>query len=377
METTKRNLALDVLRGITVAGMILVNNPGGPERFAPLCHAPWTGCTPTDLVFPFFLLCNGAAMAFSFAKYGNSLNRDSIFKVLKRGAALFLVGLLLNMIPSHWENFEYWISHIRIMGILQRIALCYICGGIMALWLKTPKRIVAGIAGTTILHWILLRAFGSDPGWSTLEGNFGTKVDLAVFGPDHLYQGYGIPFDPEGLLGTISGAGTLLLGYLTGLLVKSSKDIRNTALKLFVISGVCLALSQIWSIFLPISKPMWTGSYVLYSGGWAIFILAFLIYILDIKGWDRWSKPFNALGRNPLFAFVMASLLVRLLRGIIHWTDAAGETVTPLGWFYDNCCVPLCCGNNEFSSLLYALCLVALFTLMARWLYKKGIIIRL
>lgn len=376
MEISKRNTALDVLRGITVAAMILVNNPGGPERFAPLRHAPWTGCTPTDLVFPFFLLCNGAAMAFSFSKYGNTLNSGSIFKVLKRGAALFLVGLLLNMVPTNWQGAGYWISHVRIMGILQRIALCYVLGGILALGLRTPKKILCGVAAVTILHWLLLRSLGGE-GWATLEGNIGRSIDLAVLGADHLYQGYGIPFDPEGLFGSISGSGTLLIGYYAGLLLKDAPKRESNVLKLFAVSGICLALSQIWSIFLPISKPMWTGSYVLFSGGWAIYMLCFLTWLIDMRGHGRWCTPFKALGRNPLFAFVMAGLIVKVFGRIIHWTNAAGDTVTPLSWFYGNVCVPVCSGDNEFSSLLYALCLVALFTLMAKALYRRNIVIRL
>ena len=233
---TQRYVALDVLRGMTVAGMILVNNPGSWSHiFPPLKHAAWIGCTPTDLVFPFFLFCVGVAMAFSFAKYGDALNKKSAWKLVKRGILIFLVGLGLNMFPFYptsphdagWtfgQNWVYWLQHVRIFGVLQRIAMCYVLGGFLALLLKKPKRILWGIAGVTFLHWLILYVFGSDPGWSTLEGNISGKIDIALLGENHVYHGYGIPFDPEGLLGAISGAGTVLLGYFIGQMIRHTDN---------------------------------------------------------------------------------------------------------------------------------------------------------
>ena len=385
---TQRYVALDVLRGMTVAGMILVNNPGSWSHiFPPLKHAAWTGCTPTDLVFPFFLFCVGAAMAFSFAKYGDVLNGKSARKLVTRGILIFLVGLGLNMFPFYptsphdasWtfgQNWMYWLRNVRIFGVLQRIAMCYILGGFLALWLKTPKKILIGLAAVTCLHWLILVLFGTEPGWATLEGNISGKIDIALLGDNHVYHGYGTAFDPEGLLGAISGAGTVLLGYYIGLTIRSTASKIEAVSKLYTIAAVCLALSCIWSIWLPISKPLWTGSYVLYAGGWAILCLAFFIYFIDVKGKERLFTPFKAMGMNPLFAFVMAGLTVKIFGRMIHWTSASGSNVTPLSWFYRNCCVALF-GNNEYASLMYALCYVALFVAMAMWLYRKKIIIKL
>lgn len=385
---TQRYVALDVLRGMTVAGMILVNNPGSWSHiFPPLRHAPWTGCTPTDLVFPFFLFCVGAAMAFSFAKYGDRLNGKSARKLVTRGILIFLVGLGLNLFPFYptsphdasWtfgQNWVYWLQHVRIFGVLQRIAMCYILGGFLALWLKTPKKILFGLAAVTCLHWLILRIFGTDPGWATLEGNISGKIDIALLGDNHVYHGYGTAFDPEGLLGAISGAGTVLLGYYIGLTIRSTASQIEAVAKLYTIAAVCLALSCVWSIWLPISKPLWTGSYVLYAGGWAILCLAFFIYFIDVKGKESLFTPFKAMGMNPLFAFVMAGLTVKIFGRMVHWTSASGSNVTPLSWFYRNCCVALF-GNNEYASLMYALCYVALFVGMAMWLYRKKIIIKL
>lgn len=389
MEQTKtqRYVALDVLRGMTVTGMILVNNPGSwGHIFPPLKHAPWIGCTPTDLVFPFFLFCVGVAMAFSFAKYGDSLNADTSRKIVKRGILIFLVGLGLNMFPFYptslhdetWtfgQNYVYWLQNIRIFGVLQRIAMCYIIGGFLALWLKTPKRILFGIAGVTILHWIILRVFGGE-GWSTLEGNISGKIDVALLGENHVYHGYGIPFDPEGILGALSGAGTVLLGYYIGQTIRHTENKIDAVAKLYTIAVICLALGCIWSIWLPISKPLWTGSYVLYAGGWAILCLAFFIYWIDVKGKEKPFTIFKAMGMNPLFAFVMAGVSVKLLGRVIKWKAADGSTVNCLGWFYQHCCVSIF-GNNEYASLMYAICYVALFVAMAMWLYRKKIVIKL
>lgn len=394
MQKSQRYVALDVLRGMTVAGMILVNNPGSwGHIFPPLRHAPWAGCTPTDLVFPFFLFCVGVAMCFSFAKYGDGLNGTSAKKIVKRGLLIFLVGLGLNMFPFYptsWnheltfgQNYLHWISNIRILGVLQRIAMCYIIGGFLALWLKTPKRVLFGIAGVTILHWLILRIFGGAE-WSTLEGNVAKNIDLAILGENHVYHGYGIPFDPEGFLGAISGAGTVLLGYYIGLTIRQTESKIDAVAKLYTIAAICLALGCIWSIWLPISKPLWTGSYVLYAGGWAILCLAFFIYFIDIKGKEKYFTPFKAMGMNPLFAFVMAGVLAKTLGRIIKWkTMVPGEdgalvekTVTAQGWFYQHCCCSIF-GNNEYASLMFALCYVAIFIAMAMVLYRKKIVIKL
>ncbi|MDD2595828.1 MAG: heparan-alpha-glucosaminide N-acetyltransferase domain-containing protein [Bacteroidales bacterium] len=392
---TQRYVALDVLRGMTVAGMILVNNPGSWSHiFKPLQHAPWIGCTPTDLVFPFFLFCVGVALAFSFAKYGDSLNASSSKKLIKRGCLIFLVGLGLNMFPFYptspspeltcGQNYVYWLQHLRIFGVLQRIALCYVLGGFLALWLKTPKKILFGLAAVTLLHWAVLWIFGGEPGWSTLEGNISGKIDVALLGENHVYHGYGIPFDPEGLLGVISGAGTVLLGYFIGQMIRHTEQKINAVAKLYTTALICLGLGCIWSIWLPISKPLWTGSYVLYAGGWAIMMLAFFIYFIDVKGKEKPFVPFKAMGMNPLFAFVMAGVIAKVFGRVIKWKYMAvsddgtmvEKTMSATGWFYKNCCVSIF-GNNEYASLMYALVFVAIFVLMAMALYRKKIIIKL
>ena len=392
-----RYVALDVLRGMTVAGMILVNNPGSWGKiFPPLKHAAWDGCTPTDLVFPFFLFIVGAALAFAFAKYDDTLNKASVFKILKRGFLIFIVGLGLNLFPffptstnpdlSFWENYVNWLEKIRIFGVLQRIALCYIAGGIIALWLKKPKNIGIGMAALLLIHFLILYIFGGDgaENWSSLKGNIAGKIDVALFGSSHVYKGFGIPFDPEGLLGVISGSATVLFGYLIGQFIRTSQNKIETVAKLYTIGLIALGAAMILSIWIPINKPLWSASYVLYAGGWAILMLALFIYFIDIKGKEKIFTPFKALGMNPLFAFVMAGVFAKTFSRLITWTTEAiqpdgtivEKTTNLSSWFYQNCCVSIF-GHNEYASLMYALVYVAIFTSMAMFLYKKKIVIKL
>ena len=391
---SQRYAALDVLRGMTVAGMILVNNPGSWSKiFAPLRHASWHGCTPTDLVFPFFLFIVGAALSFSFAKYGDGLDAKSFIKLIKRSALIFLTGLLLNAYPfyptspdtalSFAENYMNYLGNIRIMGVLQRIALCYLVGGALALWLKKPGKIALGMGVLMILHTAILVIYGGVEPFS-LEGNISGAIDVAVLGESHVYHGFGKAFDPEGLLGVLSGAATVLLGYTIGGIIRKSSNKSDAVAKLYTLGLLLLGAGVVMSIFIPINKPLWTPSYVFYAGGWSIVMLALFIYFIDIKGKDKIFFPFRAMGLNPLFAFVMAGVLAKTLGRVIKWTEVIvtddltikESTISASSWIYRNCCVELL-GHNEFGSLMYALMYVALFLLMAIWLYRKNIIIKL
>ncbi|MDR2584739.1 MAG: heparan-alpha-glucosaminide N-acetyltransferase domain-containing protein [Prevotellaceae bacterium] len=384
----KRYVALDILRGMTVACMILVNNPGG-KAFAPLRHAEWHGCTPTDLVFPFFLFIVGAAMAFSFAKFSQGLSAPAIKKLVIRGFLIFATGFLLQAFPFYplspkpdlsWgANYLNYLNNLRVFGVLQRIGLAYILGGFLAIWLQKPKRIAWGAITVLLLHWVTLYLFGGDDPYSK-EGNISGQIDVWIVGKSHVYKGFGLPFDPEGLLGVLSAAGTVLLGYLAGGLIRRDKPKIDTVGLLYTISLVCIGLGIIWGIWLPINKPLWTGSYVLYTAGWSTLLLAFFIYLTDVVGsigkfsFEKLLFPFKALGANPLFAFVMAGILARIAR-IFAWQ--AGESkITFLQWFNRHVVIAIF-GNNEVGSLVYSLCYVSVFTLMAIFLYRKKIFIRL
>ena len=328
----KRFVSLDVLRGLTVAFMCIVNNPGTWEHvFPPLRHASWTGCTPTDLVYPFFVFCMGCAMAFSFTKY-EKVGPQAYLKVLKRGALIFLVGLALNLYPffptqphdESWtfgQNYLWWLQHRRIFGVLQRIGLSYAIGGCLALWLKKPGKIMAAIATLCVVYTGILLLFGRDPGAFTLQGNVSMRIDRWLVGGNHCYHGYdGTDFDPEGLLGSMTGACTCLLGYLIGsMIIRSQRRMSATwstepdavlsggeplevtriknspdrvALRISVYGACSLIIAMVLSIWIPICKPLWSASYVFYAGGWAMLALSFLMYVVDIKGHSKAFEPF-------------------------------------------------------------------------------------
>ena len=391
MSTTlpkQRYVAPDVLRGMTIAGMILVNNPGNwGQIYPPLRHAAWIGCTPTDLVFPFFLFVVGTAMAFSFSRFfeGDAAMKSAYAKLYKRAALIFLVGFLLQAFPfvplnkapdvSFFRSILRYYANIRIFGVLQRIATAYALGGTLALWLKKPRRIAWGFVVVLLLHWLLLYAFGGNEPYGK-ETNFARTLDLFLVGPRHLYKGYGLPFDPEGVLGMISGAGTVLMGYLAGVQIRKSPEKIYAVGSLYTWGLAALGLGMVWSIWLPISKPLWTSSYVLYAGGWTLLMLAFFMYLIDIKGKEKWFFPFKALGLNPLFAFVLSGLVAKTFGRIIHWTAQDGTYYTPLSWLYKNV-FAAALGNNPAGSLAYAIFYVAVFTLLAILLYRKNIVIKL
>ena len=294
---------------------------------------------------------------------------------------------------SFWENFIGRLGSVRIIGVLQRIAMCYVLGGLVALWLQKSKKIIIAMAVLMGAHWLILWLIGDSSaelvngaaGAFSLAGQNADKIDLAIFGEKHIYKGFGIPFDPEGLLGALSGSCTLLLGYLIGKKIQQTPEKIDVVAQLYTIGLCCLGAGLVWSICYPIIKALWTGSYVLYAGGWSIIMLAFFIYLIDVKGKEKAFTPFKALGMNPLFAFVMAGLFAKILGQIIKWkstvvmADGAvkEKTWSVLSWFYNNVCVAIVGESNEVSSLIYALVYVAVFTAMAMFLYKKKIVIKL
>ena len=364
----KRYLSLDILRGLTVAMMIMVNNPGSWSHVYPILrHASWSGCTPCDLVFPFFLFCVGVSMTFALAKYPG-ITAPAVKKVFKRGFLLYITGFLLAAYPffpadSHpdmtaWHNWLEWAGNLRLMGVLQRISLCYILASVLVLWLRAPKKLAIAAGALCALHLALLLIFAGLEGAFSLEGNFARKVDLVLLGEQHMYDGYGLPFDPEGILGTLTGAATVLLGYMMGLVVKSDAPV-NASAKVFSISAGLLLGGLALSLAVPINKPLWTVSYVLYTAGWASFVLALLIYLVDVRGWDKPFFPFKALGMNALAVFVLSGLIMKTLW---RFTD----------WDYT-----LVFGQTEFMSFLFSFMYMLVNLGAAVVLYCRKIFIKL
>jgi predicted acyltransferase len=287
----KRLLSLDVFRGLTVAGMIVVNTPGNNSGYDWLDHAPWHGCTPADLVFPFFLFIMGAALAFASPKTPT--------QILKRAAILFALGLMLNAIP------HYQLGTLRLMGVLQRIALCYLaCAAIESA--LNPRAQISLTAAILLGYWLLL-AQGGD---MTVEGNLPAKLDRLILGA-HTYRSGS--YDLEGFLSTGPAVATTLIGLICGRGLRTPGRPEQKAAVLAVIGLACAGLGRLWGLAFPINKALWTSSFVLYTGGLAAFALADIYWLCDIDGTTAWGRPFEALGVNAIAAYVLPILLLKLM----------------------------------------------------------------
>jgi len=371
-----RLLSLDVFRGLTIALMVLVNTPGSWSHvYAPFLHAKWDGCTLTDLVFPNFVFIVGVSMAFSLSKYtakDSKLKKGTAFaKILKRTALIFLVGLLLNWFPFY--NLD--ISDLRVHGVLQRIALAYGLAASLCVLLP-PKHWLTAAVGLALAYWGIL-VLGADAGFAfTLEGNFKRAVDLATIGESHMYGGFGIPFDPEGFIGLISTAATALLGAFAGYQIRTQPSKMKAVKVLLVYGAILIIAGQVLNLFIPINKPLWTSSYVMYAGGIAAMVLGILLYIIDVKAWKGWTSPFVHFGTNPLVVYAFSSLIVSTMYQIIKWTGTNGEETNLYGYLWNNV-YAASISPLKLASLLFALSVVFTCWVFAYSLYRKQIFIKL
>lgn len=383
MDPSKRLISLDAFRGIVIAFMITVNTPGTWKQiYAPLRHASWHGCTPTDLVFPFFLFIVGVAMWFSFQKYDHAATPDAVKKVLKRTALIFVIGVLLNAYPfirfspemTFGQELADYYRNLRIMGVLQRIALAYGIASLIVLHTKRKAWLWTG-AGILVGYWLIMMWLGGPEPFS-LADNFARKVDLFFFGKNHVYNGFGIPFDPEGLFSTLPAIVTVLIGYETGRMITRAKSRPELVNDLYLYGVAALFAGHVWGQFFPVNKPIWTSSYVLYTGGLAMMVLALFILFIDVKGYKRWTYPLRVFGMNPLFLFILSVFWVKTLSRIVRWTTEDGSIMTGLQWIYQSICVPLL-GDNPNGSLLFALMHIFIYWLILRELYKRKIYIKI
>ncbi len=366
----KRLLALDVFRGMTIAFMILVNTPGSWSHvYAPLLHAKWDGATPTDLVFPFFLFIVGVSMFFSFLRLNQVIDVNLTTKILKRVFLIFIIGLALNYFPFYNRTLE----NLRIMGVLQRIALAYGLGAFICITVPSKNLWRAGIL-ILVAYWLGLLFLGGENPFS-LEENFSRVVDLSVLGEHHIYKGFGIPFDPEGLLGTISASVTVIFGYLIGKLIQDSQDKNMLVKNLMVVGALTIFVGLFWSQYFPINKPLWSSSYVVYAGGIACMVIAMLIEVIDIRGYKNWTQPFVVFGMNPLVIFVLSGVLVKIMLYMVTWTD--GEKINNLySWLSHDILATILPNQLKFASFLFALLIVTICWLFGWGLYKKKIFIK-
>ncbi|KEO75511.1 acyltransferase family protein [Anditalea andensis] len=370
---TERYLSLDVLRGMTIALMIIVNTPGSWQHiYPPLRHAAWHGFTVTDLVFPMFLFVIGNAMSFSMAKYAKMGDRQVIEKILKRAGIIFLLGLLLNAFPFITRSAEGELvlkdfSALRIMGVLQRIALCYLIAGLLIHYLKLKGALLMG--GIILLsYWIVMWYYGEVGHPYSLEGNAALKFDIWIFAEKHLYKGFGIPFDPEGLLSTIPAAVNIIGGYWAGRLIQGSRSLNyKTGLFIFIALAM-LAVGWWWDVIFPINKPIWTSSYVLYTLGWSFLSLAILIVIIEKYKAKNWTYFFEVFGKNPLFIFILSGALIKTM-GIISISEMSLNA-----WIYQH--FFLVWTEGKPASLLFAVFYMLLLWFIGLWLMKNRIYIK-
>ena len=402
MSASKRLVSLDVFRGATIIGMILVNNPGSwAHIYAPLRHASWHGWTPTDLIFPFFLFIVGVAVAFAYTKrLARGADRMLLVgKASRRTAVLFGLGLFMAAFPIVTFSPEFGLVSdmysLRIMGVLQRIAVCYFA--VTLLFLYTPVRVQQFVLIALLLFYWALIELVPVPGYGAgmLDDPSATLpayLDRLILGTEHLWS-QSETWDPEGLLSTLPAIGTTLFGVEAGRLLVSdaasgtrvgsipdaetsaSSEQTIKAARLLVWGVALVIIGYVWSWFLPINKSLWTSSYAVFTAGQAMCALGACYWVIDVKGdgMSRWTKPFVIYGVNAITVFVMSGLVAITLY-LIKVPGAGGEAVALKSWIFEH--VFLAVASPVNASLLYALCWIAAWYAVLYVMYRRDIIIK-
>lgn len=382
MSETARNrlLSLDVFRGITIAGMVLVNNPGTWSHiYDPLEHAEWNGWTPTDLVFPFFLFIVGVSIALALGKRveTNGVDRSVYLKIVRRSLLIFALGLFLATFPFYNFTKGEWldISTVRIMGVLQRIAVCYLVASLI--FLHTDWKKQAYIAGALLLFYWALMTLIPVPGcevttFNDKACNLAAYLDRLVLTENHIWRSAKV-YDPEGLLSTIPAIATTIAGILCGHWIRSKREDVEKVAGMFFSGVVLVAVGWAWSFFFPINKALWTGSYVVFTAGMALCFLGFCWWLIDIKGYKTWTKPFVIFGVNALALFVGSGIMARIL-GLIKVAGPEGNSISLQSWIFTNIYLPLASPIN--ASLMYAISFILVWLFLMWLLYRKQVYIK-
>lgn len=398
VKAKQRFFSLDVFRGATIALMILVNNPGTWSHiFSPLEHAEWHGLTPTDLVYPFFLFAVGNAFAFVMPRLREAGPSAFWRKIIKRSILIFLIGLFLSWMPFvRWDGgnlvFKTWtwttangnVAGIRILGVLQRIAIAYFLAAIIIYYFRTKGAFI--IACVILLgYWLLCLAMNpADP--YSIWGWFGTGIDKSILGEAHMYHGEwrdgkALAFDPEGLMSSFGPVSQVIFGYLAGYHIVQKGETAEMVNGLFVAGALFMAMGYVWDLTFPVNKKIWTSSYVVLTTGMAMTIIAVMIYMIELKGRKgKLAYFFDAFGKNPLFIYFLSGFIPRLL-GLIRipaGVNNTGDTVytSPLPWFYEHICKPIFPDNLKLGSLLYAIIWIMVMWAIAYWMDKRKIYIK-
>jgi predicted acyltransferase len=377
----ERMLSLDAFRGITIAGMILVNNPGSwTYVYSPLRHAQWNGWTPTDLIFPFFLFIVGLTITISL---GGKVERGEgkgkiIAGVLRRSATLFLLGLFLASFPF------FHLSSIRIPGVLQRIAVCFLFASLVFLFTSIRGQAVTA-AALIAVYWILMKLVPVPRDYVTSiverggdvekEGNLAAYVDNALL-HGHLWS-QTKTWDPEGLLSTIPAVATVLLGVLAGHWIKSNRSPKEKTVGMLIAGAAGVAAGQIMGIWFPINKSLWTSSYVVFTAGMALLFLALCYWLIDYKGYRRWARPFVIYGMNAITVFVLSGVVARamgLIKEGVTQPDGKVTQVSLQSYYYENFFASWAGPMN--GSLFFALAFILLMFVPVYLLYRHRIFIK-
>ena len=335
-SSNQRFLALDVFRGMTICFMIIVNTPGsGQFAYAPLNHAAWHGFTPTDLVFPSFLFAVGNAMSFVMAKWAGLEQSQVLWKIFKRTFIIFLLGYLMYWFPfieldKSGSVILSPISHTRILGVLQRIALCYCIGSLFIYYLK-PKTSVIVCIIILLAYWPIMYFFGDAADPLSLTGNAGLKLDKWLMGEYHMYHGEGIAFDPEGWISTLPAVGNVVGGYVVGQFIQQKGKTYEGLAKLMLAGFGLLVIAYFWDLGFPINKKLWTSSFVLYTVGLDCIIISAVIYVIDFLNITKWTYFFQVFGKNPLFIYLLSEIGATILY-VLH----AQPKVSVYNWLYNN-----------------------------------------
>lgn len=390
----ERLLSLDVFRGMTVAGMLLVNNPGDwGNIFPPLEHAKWHGWTPTDLIFPFFLFIVGLTSYLSLSQRRARGDGESaiVRQILRRGALIFLFGLFLAWFPGFWwgaidgnaaptfgDRVLYRLEHLRVMGVLQRIAVAYVIGAMLTLrgsW----KQHVAILTTILVGYWVLMTVVpvpGSGlPGWQVLDqpdAVLSAWFDRLVIGTNHLWAS-AKTWDPEGLLSSLPAVGTMMLGQLAGRWIGTNRPIAERLNGLFAAGALLMVIGLIWHWGFPINKSLWTSSYVVFTAGMAAVTLATCMWLIDVQGIRGWTSFFVIYGTNPMIAFLGSGLMARIT-GSLWKVHTADGTASVSSVVYNGVFTPIL--EPRVASLAYAVTFV-LFWFVILWaLWRRKIFLK-
>jgi predicted acyltransferase len=380
MESIKQNkperfLSLDVFRGLTIALMIVVNTPGtGAHLYPYLVHAKWFGFTLADLVFPSFLFAMGNAMSFSMVRMKQISVGEVWQKIIKRTLIIFLLGYLMYWFPFFKQGADGgWLlkpfAETRVMGVLQRIALCYFFAAVIFYYLSEKAALI--ISGSILLgYWGILYLFGQSGGELEMATNAGSRFDLWVLGSGHIYKKDAIPFDPEGILSTLPAIVNVIGGYLAGIFIREKGKSFEGIAKLLLAGFILFAIAEWWNLVFPVSKKLWTSSFVLLTVGLDLSILAVLIFAIEFRKIRVGIKFFDVFGKNPLFIYLFSELFYVVLRLI-----PAGEGMDVFSWISEKIFQAVFPG--AFGALSTAIAFTLLCWLLGWWLDKRRIYIKI